>query len=365
MIMVSEHQLRPDFQLNISYYAPSEMMFSLSVLSNPTQFPIYTKWARRKFHSLSDNLKQEILFFSNNYANWIFITDVILELVKDSMAEEVNVEIIAEDLIKMDNIDFAYLFLGMSAFGYDKNMIRDWIRDPEQVSDALLGNQAKFLQVENVQYFLRHIDFIKHRLANVLTRYWDECFKNEWPAINEYVTGVIEKERILLERSSAMEYIRNLDPRIVIEDGRIILKKSPDFSIEIEKLKKLTLIPSVFIGDNLGANIFEDKLDIILNLNFQSVKLSAPVPQDMVMILSALSDETRLRIIKILWNGESTTTEIAELLDLSPSTVSLHLKILKKASMVETSRVKKYVFYKLPKDFRKNLTNTLFSYFDS
>lgn len=54
----------------------------------------------------------------------------------------------------------------------------------------------------------------------------------------------------------------------------------------------------------------------------------------MVLILKALADESRLRILGLLASGERSVDELAELLDLRSPTVSHHLAKLREAGLV-------------------------------
>jgi len=52
--------------------------------------------------------------------------------------------------------------------------------------------------------------------------------------------------------------------------------------------------------------------------------------QDLANIFKALSDTTRLRVIKLLENGERCVCDIFTALDMSQPKVSFHLNALKK-----------------------------------
>lgn len=55
-------------------------------------------------------------------------------------------------------------------------------------------------------------------------------------------------------------------------------------------------------------------------------------------IFAALSDPTRRAILARLASGEATVTEIAEPFDMSLPAVSKHLKVLRRAGLIESSR---------------------------
>lgn len=72
----------------------------------------------------------------------------------------------------------------------------------------------------------------------------------------------------------------------------------------------------------------------------------------------ALSDKTRLRILKILMVKKMCVCEIRQVLDFSMATISNHLKILTEADFVKSEKVEKYVNYNY--DF-KNEANQKFT----
>lgn len=68
-----------------------------------------------------------------------------------------------------------------------------------------------------------------------------------------------------------------------------------------------------------------------------------------VNILKALSDETRLRILKLLLGRkELCVCELEAALDIPQSKVSRHLSILKNAELVEDRRNGVWIYYSLP-----------------
>jgi ArsR family transcriptional regulator len=64
-------------------------------------------------------------------------------------------------------------------------------------------------------------------------------------------------------------------------------------------------------------------------------------------ITKALSDENRVRILMALRTHSFCVCEITAFLDLSPSTTSKHLSVLKQARLIEGRKDGKWVYYKL------------------
>ena len=69
--------------------------------------------------------------------------------------------------------------------------------------------------------------------------------------------------------------------------------------------------------------------------------------KEMVIILKALSDETRLRILKLLEHGELCVCEIVAAFDMSQPKVSFHLGVLKAAGLLKDRKEGKWMHYRL------------------
>lgn len=72
--------------------------------------------------------------------------------------------------------------------------------------------------------------------------------------------------------------------------------------------------------------------------------------QATAQLLKALSEETRLRILAILDNGELCVCDLMAVLDLPQSTVSRHLAYLKNHGWVTSRRKGMWIYYTLATD---------------
>jgi len=68
---------------------------------------------------------------------------------------------------------------------------------------------------------------------------------------------------------------------------------------------------------------------------------------DLQQVIKALADETRIRILNILKDGDLCVCEIEVILDINQSNASRHLNKLTNANILEYYKVAKYVYYKL------------------
>lgn len=68
---------------------------------------------------------------------------------------------------------------------------------------------------------------------------------------------------------------------------------------------------------------------------------------DLLNIFKALSDETRIRILKLLENGELCVCDVVAALDMVQPKVSFHLSVLKEAGLIKDRKQGKWIHYSL------------------
>lgn len=77
--------------------------------------------------------------------------------------------------------------------------------------------------------------------------------------------------------------------------------------------------------------------------------------ENVIDLFKVLSDETRLRIINVLYNQDLCVCELVEILDLPQPKISKHIAKLRQINLVNTDRNEQYIYY----SFNKN--NTVFA----
>ena len=69
--------------------------------------------------------------------------------------------------------------------------------------------------------------------------------------------------------------------------------------------------------------------------------------RDYEMVMKSVADPTRVRILKLFEDGEMCVCQVVAILELSQSTISKHLFLLKMAGLVKERQEKKWVHYAL------------------
>ena len=89
-------------------------------------------------------------------------------------------------------------------------------------------------------------------------------------------------------------------------------------------------------------------LSVVYAAPFVTAEARPPLPPgDLVGVLKALGDRTRLRALKLIGERPRSTQELAPLVGISEAGLSKHLRLLAAAGLVEARRDGYYVLYSL------------------
>lgn len=77
------------------------------------------------------------------------------------------------------------------------------------------------------------------------------------------------------------------------------------------------------------------------------------------MIFKALSDETRVEVVRYLQSGEKCACNIVDDLKIAQSKLSYHMKILCESEIVESWTVGKWTYYRISEKGSRNAINIL------
>jgi len=72
--------------------------------------------------------------------------------------------------------------------------------------------------------------------------------------------------------------------------------------------------------------------------------------QNFILLTKAISDETRVRILKLLESRELCVCQLMAVLEMGQSTVSKHLGILKNTGLIKVRKDRTWSFYKLSRE---------------
>lgn len=365
MILINDTGTMENIKCQFCYSSTMEELMSFHVMAETEKHPICGDFVMHIREQLTEELRKEIDFWGENFGGWHYVLDLCGRIVEESANYQCDLPLVTQKIRDMSADEFLYYVLGVASIPqFDPTLERfmEWCRDEEVCLAHLKEKGYDLLTDQQVGYLFAHAVELKGRLPWILQEYWDQAFEEEWKSISEYVREIITHEELSLAHSSLLDYLKSFHNELRVEDGLLALDMFKKVSIEVKQIENLTFTPTIFGDTHLHGGIYGTHVNIGLNLNYRSIHISKTIPEEYFHLLRAIGDESRFKILKVLWQGAATTKEMSEILRLSPSTISLHLKVLKDVDLVASNKVKKFVYYYLKKDKLEALQENTLNY---
>lgn len=201
----------------------------------------------------------------------------------------------------------------------------------------------------NAKYLIDNVDSVRKLLNTSLLTYEQDYFHQEWEYIEPFLNTSAAHFQDIASRSPE-KALQTLHPRLQVENGTIIAQKAVTYYFSIEQLRHVFVFPSTFIFPHLLMGWDKDTLFLPLTVDIPGLAYSEGPPSDLLRQLKALGDDTRMRILKLLWKGPHCTKQLAPILGISEAAVSKQLKMLSEAGFTQSERKGNYLFYCVNKE---------------
>ncbi|MFD1125380.1 DUF5937 family protein [Lentilactobacillus raoultii] len=320
-------------------YSPlNELFRSLHVLLNPRHHGMNIDWALEARQTLSDDFFNQLHYFEliyelgvppiffNNFENLTNDLDEEINNLKRFLSHEnpKNVwQSLAQAAQQRENQFIPKLAKSLEWRDYQptnsKQLLADLQSDPQKVYGNLFG-------------------FIDDYRRAVFDKTWQDR------SLSQFLINEIKNQSTYLRDHGFVNLINHLEvDRLHWQQNQLMVTKPFDQQINLGNHDVILLVPSYFVWPHLFVDRFEDGVTITYDaLNKIKTKVN---PDELSEIFNALSDPVRLRIMKYLSDEPLTTQSLGQIMTMSASTVSHHLKLLKQAKLVKTQKDRKFVLY--------------------
>lgn len=328
-------------------YSPSlEAVLSLHVLAEPKHHPLQHPWVR-SMQKLPPALKRDIDTFSfafRSYFPEFFFPSPTGELLD-----------FASELQRLREIDSALVRLEFAVPLLPEDGV-DPVRSPDRLDEPAIrrllfdrasaecGADLAAMLVDDPIAFL-------DAFLSMLQRYWDEAFVEEWQRIEpDLATSVAEAGRLIAQRGlySLLAVLRP-EVRSDAADGRFWLERPHEHEVEVGPDQQIVLIPSTYVWPHIRVNC-DGPYPLGLVFPASSILREARPripPTELVGVLRAVADDTRLRTLRLVAEQPRSTQELAPLVGVTEAALSKHLRLLADAGLVDRYRQGYYVLYRL------------------
>lgn len=178
-------------------------------------------------------------------------------------------------------------------------------------------------QIEQILTFVSDLDSFGEQYYQALKVYFEVFFSEE-------------EQRIELKLGNAFESIKSKAEGLSIPDIMELISDGGGYQSSGD-FESIVLVPSYWYSPFLMETMIDKNRRLVLFASRPSTESLVPgeiVPEAVLQMMKALSDPTRLRIMRYLMQEHLTPAELSRRLRLRPPTLTHHLYTLKIANLV-------------------------------
>jgi DNA-binding transcriptional ArsR family regulator len=305
----------------LSYSPTLEAVLSLHVLVEPKHHPLQHGWVRA-MQKLPPALKREIdalAFAYRAYFPEFFFPSPSGSLL--SFADELAaLRAVDPELLRRE---YAIPFVG------------DGPIDPLRVPAAVIDDPVA----------------LHERVLALLEAYWEAAFAEEWKRIEPDLAASVAEAGRQIASVGVYGLLRGLFPEVRCDavEGRFWLERPHDHEVTVGPGQTLVLAPSAYVWPHVRVSC-DEPWPFGLVFPASSITREARPripPAQLVGVLRALADDTRLRALRLIAERPRSTQELAPLVGITEAALSKHLRALADAGLLERRREGYYVLYRL------------------
>ena len=341
-------------RLSFAYSPLVEAVLSLHVLVEPKHHPLQHEFVRR-MRSLSPSLRRRIADLAFVYRH------TMPDFVSPSADEEYGS--FEDELVRMQRLDDRTLALELLRPLYDHGGRRDpALLEDERVREYVRESPAPKL----AELIFEDPRELTRMLAELLGDYWEATFAAEWERLERRLAAAVTDAGRTIAAGGVFELLRGLSPKLRVDPAgeEFGLDVPHDHRVEITEADRLVLVPSAFIWPHVSVNCDEPwPLSVIYPASFVVADARPRIPSaDLVRLLRALGDDTRLRALRLIAERPRSTQELAPLVGITEAGLSKHLRQLAQVGVVTTRREGYYVLYSVDVERLAPLSQTLLGF---
>ena len=333
-----------DVDIEFVYSATLELVSSLHVLSDPSHHANCVDWHEKVLNTIPASLLHRIQDFGDRYVQWSYVMDIIDYLVVAPNLYEKPTDdfpTIISKLKAMPQNKFAYIFLGETLLGCHE-LSDDILTNADVYSNYAPTELGKYIKWKDAKGFMRNIESVRDDMIDIMAQYYNEFFCHHWMQTSSFYRNASINEKRVFDGTVPSNYILSLHDDLFYENNSLIMKKKTRFEVKAEEIHMIRIIFSTYTFPHLMINIYGNTLSLYQNLLVPNMSTAFDAIANSAKVFG---DSTRLAIIKLLLKSEVTTKTLAKLLNLSPASVSQHLKVLRDAGILSFYRNKNNVIY--------------------
>lgn len=323
-------------EVELESHALTELFLSLGLVKDPGRNAALGPWVRRIRARLPKPVRSEIRALS-------FL-----------IGPPYPAEFLFPEFEDPDDVPRA-----LASFSTDEEHLQ-W-NTAEMAEELVARNDA---EREAAEEAIRDPKGALERLVRLLHDYWHYGLAEEWPKLDAQLRLARAEAELQLAGGGIGALLARSTRRARLTGGAISIRPSIpiDYEIPLAEGERLPVVLSMFAAPYVFTRI-GDHAAVVLPAPVASRHVTAP-SLELVRGLNAISDPTRLTLLRLVAAAPRSTRELSQLMELSESTVSKHMRQLAAAELVRGVRHGYYVLYRLVPERAAAASDALLDFLD-
>lgn len=350
----------PAESIALSYSPLLEATLSLHVLTVPKHHALQHEWIRRA-RSLPSSLRKEIVRLSFAYSR------LLPEFLAPTLSS-VSYRSFEEELAELSRLDEGTVALGFLRPLWDHGGRRDeaLLEDEDVRRHVATRVESEGADAALAQLIFEAPERLLQRFSSLLASYWEAAFEDEWARLEPRLADTVADAGRRIAGDGLFTYLTGLSPHLLIEPRKREIRRDlpHEHTVEITPASELVLVPSAYVWPHVRVNCDPPwPPAIVYPAPFLLREAQSKLPSDEVVhVLRALADDTRLRALKLIADRPRSTQELAPLVGISEAGLSKHLRLLARSGLVQTKREGYYVLYSIDRERIEPLSDALLEF---
>jgi DNA-binding transcriptional ArsR family regulator len=200
----------------------------------------------------------------------------------------------------------------------------------------------------NIRHDLeRDPESIAERLLTLFADYWRYAFAQEWPEVEARLALSRAEASRRLADGGIGSLLQASTRRARLANGGITVTPTipAEIDVDVQEDGRMPVVISLYSSPWVITRI-APAAGLVLPAPAPDRQVTSP-SLELIQGLDAISDPTRLTLLRLVATRPRSTRELAQLLDLSEAAISKHLHRLAEAQLVRGERQGYYVLYRL------------------
>lgn len=335
--------LLSDKKITVSYSPTVELMACLHAVAEVEHHPQIDSFAKSVLNQMPEDRTAQFNSLSKDTLNWRLAMDL------SCLFEQEEIDSVIYFFRSLDNVRPAEFAAMMLSGLISVKEIEDLRASKAKLDSWDYHQVVPFVEPDLARKFILDDGSLQHGLISFLSWFWSVHFSKEWNRIGIFEMDAVNTERQLLNALGARQYLQLIHQNLDINETTISAVDRPWFSYPMKDIKKINIILSAYTNPHLMLNFVDGELTIYKPVDITQ-KPSALASNEIFKFLKAIDSKTKLLILQNLKESPKTNKELSDILDIAPSTVSVHLKTLRDAELVYPQPVGKAIYYRFLKE---------------